>query len=123
MALHVYLYLQAETVADIVVDATRLARDPDHLATMETQLRALCGMNLSFDDVRDERRPDPHFDSAAIDWTAIREHGRAAAAALAGIGDDQILAGRAEVLIDATFVEMHEASQPASRPMLLAAAG
>ena len=117
-ALHVYLYLHAERVADIVVDVTRMAREPEYWAATAQELRAYCRLPVSFGDVRDEGQPDDaQFDLAAVDWAAIHEHGREAARALAGGDNPKPLARRAEALICAARSEAEGGrKQPAAEP-------
>lgn len=112
VALHVYLCLHAERFADIVVDVTRMAREPEYWAATAQELRARCQLPVSFGDVRDEGQPDDaQFDVAAVDWATIHEHGREAAKVLAGGGDPKSLARRAEALINATRSEAESGRQ------------
>ncbi|HEY1795590.1 MAG TPA: glycosyltransferase [Stellaceae bacterium] len=106
MALHVYLFLHAERCVDVVVDVTRMAHEPDYWAATAQKLRSHCRLPVSLGDVSDERQPDDReFDLEAVDWQAIRKHGREAATILSGSDDAKPLARRADDLIDAAFAE------------------
>jgi len=106
MAFHIYLYLHAGLSADLAMDVTGMARDEGYRRDIERELKDGTGLSISFSDVRDEPRLNAtHVDVSAIDWDAIREHGRVATRALSGFADVECLAQRAAKFIDAAFAE------------------
>ena len=108
MTFHIYLYLHASLSADLTMDVTRMARDKGYRCDIERELKDGTGLSVSFADVRDERRPGAtDADPDAIDWDAIREHGRSASLALKKFADPDYLARRAAEFIDAAFAEAH----------------
>jgi hypothetical protein len=108
MSLHLYLYLHADLCADLTMDVTRMARDDSYRGDIERDIKARTGLPVSFSDIRDERRRGiTSVDAAAVDWDAIREHGRLAARELSSLADINKLARRADELINDAFAEAH----------------
>ena len=108
MALHLYLYLHAGLCADLTMDVTRMARDDNYRADIERDIKTRTGLPVSFSDIRDERRRGiTSADAAAVDWDAIREHGRLAARELSSLAGTDKLARRADELINDAYAEAH----------------
>jgi hypothetical protein len=67
MGLHIYLYLHAQSVADVMADVTRMARDVGHRAEVERAIERLTGLAVSFSDIADVKSPNeapPQTDEA-----------------------------------------------------------
>jgi glycosyltransferase involved in cell wall biosynthesis len=102
MALHVYLYLHTSQIADLVVDATELARHEPYRVEIEHQLSGRTGLDVRLLDGTDEPAPHDCFD---IDWEQIRVHGRNAAEALGSDERVKHLVVLSDQLIDAAAKE------------------
>jgi hypothetical protein len=111
MALHIYLYLHGELVADLSVDATGLARDLGYRRRIERSISERTGLKISFDDAQEVARftADESMNIDAIDWAEIRLHAQAAADALSGLGDRKRLSDRAMDYVDNTIAEARAA--------------
>lgn len=105
MGLHIYLYLHAHLVADMVVDVTQMARDTGYRSCMETELQDRTGLAVSFHDVKEEKH-EIMFDAGKINWAEIRKHGCNAALVLAEFGDVNQLKTIVATIIDSTFAEL-----------------
>ena len=107
MAAHIYLYLHATLTADMTVDVTRLARDPDYRTFVEADVAARTSLAVSFADVREERQARPQdFVLDSVDWDEIRQLGNSAAEQLAGLDARKQLRGQAGEWIDAAAAEL-----------------
>jgi hypothetical protein len=115
MALHIYLYLHAQKSADLTVDVTKLARDPEHRSGIEKTLAQQAGFEISLSDVTDEQGRGIAIGAQAIDWDEIREHARGAAQALSAFANPNKLFDIATQLIDAAMEELRK-SEAARAP-------
>jgi FkbM family methyltransferase len=109
MALHVYLYLNAQLAADLTIDVTKLARDSGYRSRIENELTQQTCLEISFSDVAD-RQPATSvaIGAAAIDWDQIREHARAAVQTLSAYADPTDLMQNATAFINAALAELHK---------------
>jgi hypothetical protein len=94
---HIYLYLQGELSADVVVDATRLGTDAAYRKRTERQLAERTGLPVSLADAS-HRQQFAEFDVGAIDWKEIARHVQLAVRAL-----DEIDRRRLRPIADALF--------------------
>src|ERR1700747_1489268 len=67
MAFHTYLYLCARLSADLVVDASKLTRNPDVRLFVHYQICSVTGLHLNLDDAADTQQYHP-FDASFINW-------------------------------------------------------
>lgn len=100
MGLHLYLYLSAEMSVDLVIDTTRVARDPGYRAAVERELLDIGQVKIRLDDSGEQKGNLPSLPSGRINWDEIRRHGELAARALAERKSFEELHNRATFLID-----------------------
>jgi len=102
MGLHLYLYLHAQTAADLIVDVSRLARDDDYRSASEAAIARAARLSVSLADASDACCSSAaSLATAGIDWDRIRDHARVAAEMLAGLGDPRQLMESAERFVAA----------------------
>lgn len=79
-ALQIYLYLYAESVADLTVDVTRMSRDVTYRQSIERELAAKTGLSVSLADVAAGENPKPRDIAVdAVRWDEIAGHAARAA--------------------------------------------
>ena len=109
MALHIYLYLHAQSCAELTVDVTKVASDSGYRSHIETELARQTGLEISLPDVADEQRDSGvAIGAGAIDWGEIREHARFAVQALTAFADPTALMQNASAFIDSAIEEMYK---------------
>jgi hypothetical protein len=110
MAVHLYLYIHAETTADMTVDATRLGLEPAYRDDIRQEIVDRTGIQLSLADARHAQQ-FAMMEPAAIDWDEIEGHSQSAVRALGGARG---MAQREEIaarLLDATRAEMAQSER------------
>ena len=105
MAFHTYLYLCARLSADLVVDASKLARNRDYRVFVHHQIASVTGLHLNLDDAADTQQYHP-FDASFINWEEIRENLNFAVLTLDHLFDRENLLRIGTELIDETLAEV-----------------
>jgi hypothetical protein len=105
ISFYIYLYMQARISADIVIDVTKLARDPNYCARAHYQIASVTGLPITFNDVT-EIQQYHSFDPALIDWRGIRENLDFAVSMLDHVFDRKELFRYGSDLIDETLAEI-----------------
>jgi len=105
MAFHTYLYMCARLSADLVVDASKLARNRDYRVQVHHQIASVTGLHLNLDDATDTQQYHP-FDPSFINWEEIRENLNFAVLTLDHLFDRQNLLDVGTELIDETLAEV-----------------
>jgi tetratricopeptide (TPR) repeat protein len=105
MAFHTYLYMCANFSADLVVDATKMARGGDYRLLVHHQIASATGLHLDLDDVLDTQQYHS-FDTSFIDWEEIRENLNFAVLTLDHLFDHQNLLRIGTELINETLAEV-----------------
>ncbi len=104
MAFHIYLYMWARLSADLVVDASKIARNPDYRMLVHHQIASVTGLHLNLDDATDTQQYYP-FDASLINWQEIKENLTFAVLTLDHLFDRQNLLRIGTELIDETLAE------------------
>lgn len=105
MAFHTYLYMCAWLSADLVVDASKLARNRDYRALVHHQIASVTGLHLNLDDATDTQQYHP-FDASLMNWEEIRENLNFAVLTLDHLFDRKNLLRIGTELIDETLAEV-----------------
>jgi hypothetical protein len=105
MALHIYLYLQAQQQADTVVDVTRMACDHGYRTNVEEEVRDRSKLPIRLSDIADVQQFNC-MDVDAIDWQEISDHAGLAVSALSNFYPLERLQQSASDIIAATAAEM-----------------
>lgn len=105
MAFHTYLYMCARLSADLVVDASKLARNRDYRVLVHHQIASVTGLHLNLDDAADTQQYHP-FDASFINWAEIRENLNFAVLTLDHLFDRENLLRIGTELIDETLAEV-----------------
>ena len=105
MAFHTYLYLCARLSADLVVDASKLARNRDYRVLVHHRIGSVTGLHLNLDDAADTQQYDL-FDASVINWEEIRENLDFAVLTLDHLFDRENLLRIGTELIDETLAEV-----------------
>jgi tetratricopeptide (TPR) repeat protein len=105
MAFHTYLYMCAHLSADLVVDASKLARNRDYRVLVHHQIASVTGLHLNLDDAADTQQYHS-FDASFINWEEIRENLNFAVLTLDHLFDRQNLLRIGTELIDQTLAEV-----------------
>jgi tetratricopeptide (TPR) repeat protein len=105
MAFHTYLYMCARLSADLVVDASKLARDRDYRVLVHHQIASVTGLHLNLDDATDTQQYHS-FDASFINWEEIRKNLNFAVLTLDHLFDRQNLLRIGTELIDQTLAEV-----------------
>ena len=111
MAVHLYLYLHAFCSADVALDSTRMARDPDYRRQCEADVLRATGLAVDFSGSRQDTQRIEMI-NGAVDWPRIAQHARLAAASLQDFHDRAVLDRMADDLIAATIAEMPSLERP-----------
>ena len=104
MAIHLYLYLHAFFCADVAVDSTELARNPDYRRQCEEEVQQATGLAVDFSSARQESLRIEMI-NGTIDWGRIEQHASLAVASLAQHHDRAILDRLADRMLQAAFAE------------------
>lgn len=86
MAIHLYLYLHAAFSADVIVDSTEMARNPDYRRQCETEVTRITGLRVDFSGGKQETQRIEML-NGAIDWQRIEQHAGLAVASLQHLHD------------------------------------
>ena len=114
MAFHTYLYMCARLSADLVVDATKLAKNRDYRVLVHHQIASVTGLHLNLDDAADTQQYHP-FDASFINWEEIRENLNFAVLTLDHLFDRQNLLRIGTEFIDETLAEVQISQKYLSR--------
>jgi tetratricopeptide (TPR) repeat protein len=110
MAFHTYLYMCARLSADLVVDASKLARNRDYQLLVHHQIASVTGLHLNLDDATDTQQYHS-FDPSLINWEEIRENLNFAVLTLDHLFDRQNLLRIGTELIDETLAEVQRSER------------
>ena len=122
MASHIYLYLHAQSTADLTADVTRMARDVGYRSDVEQAVKRHTGLAVTFSDIADVANDKPPsglgFEIDSINWNEVREHAHVAARMSAELCGTAQLSVSANEFIDVAFAEMQQSES--DRTMLKA---
>lgn len=114
MGYHIYLYMQARTNADIVIDVTKVARDVNYRLQAHDQLQCVTGLPITLNDATESQQYHP-FDPALIDWREIRENVDFAVSMLDHAFDRRELLRYGSEMIDETLAEIETSEKYVAR--------
>lgn len=101
-AIHIYLYLNAGPIADLLIESTRLASDDEYRKLMTTRLREMTGLQLSLADAKESFR-FTNADPALVNRNDIERHVRIATNIVTEGDESKELRQLAEQLLDGIY--------------------